>query len=80
MHYTVSMKAPTMQPANPSEIEFADEGSWIAYGYLVKSTPGSKEEHAAAHAYVDWLTVKFLGVHSLSCTERCPYRISTPSV
>ena len=66
-----------LAPANVSEIEFAEDGLKQAYHELLMSAPDSKDEHAAAHAYVDWLTIKIFQRHSPPCTEECPFRVPT---
>lgn len=78
MYYTAGMEISSLKPANPSEIEFAEEGLQRSYHDLLASRPGTKEEHAAAHAYVDWMTVSLFQRHSPPCDEVCPYRSPDP--
>lgn len=69
----------TLPPANPSEIEFADEGARLAWRKVKEYAkfPGSRQAHSAAHEYIDWVTIKYLGKHALPCSVTCdPQRIS----
>lgn len=72
MYYTVGMKT-NLTPANVTEIEFADEGAELAYQRMLTAPRGSAEEHAQAHAFVDWLAVKHLGHHVPDCSGSCPF-------
>jgi hypothetical protein len=62
-----------MPKANQSEIEFADEGRAIAFADIRITPNGTVAHHAAEHAYIDWVTVKYLGRHAPPCSDTCDY-------